>query len=47
MSEWDFAFELTGQALEDTLSSDATYEEWAMIQQVLDHLIVSGVVERN
>lgn len=40
MSEWDFAFELTGQALEDALSSGATYEEWAMIQQELDREII-------
>ena len=36
MSEWDFAFGLTGQALEDTLSSGATYEEWAVINRQLE-----------
>ena len=40
MSEWDFAFGLTGQALEDALSSGATYEEWTMIQQELDRAII-------
>ena len=39
MSEWDFAFGLTGQALEDALSSGATYEEWAMIEQELEREI--------
>ena len=33
MSEWDFAFGLTGQALEDALSSGATHEELAMIME--------------
>lgn len=32
MSEWDFAFGLTGQELEDALSSGATAEEWALIE---------------
>jgi len=36
MSEWDFAFGLTGQALEDALSSGATYEEWGMIERQLE-----------
>ena len=36
MSEWDFAFGLTGQALEDALSSGATYEEWAVINRQLE-----------
>ena len=40
MSEWDFAFGLTGQALEDALSTGATYEEWAMIEQELERLII-------
>jgi len=38
MSEWDFAFGLTGQALEDALSTGATYEEWAMIEQELERI---------
>ena len=36
MSEWEFAFGLTGQALEDALSSGATYEEWAVINRQLE-----------
>ena len=38
MSEWDFAFGLTGQALEDALSTGATHEEWAMIEQELERI---------
>ena len=40
MSEWEFAFGLEGQALEDALSSGATYEEWAMIEQELERAII-------
>ena len=40
MSEWDFAFGLTGHALEDALSSGATPEEWAMIEQELDRAVI-------
>ena len=40
MSEWDFAFGLTGQALEDALSTGATYEEWAMIEQELEREVI-------
>ena len=40
MSEWDFAFGLTGQALEDALSSGATYEEWGVIACELDREII-------
>jgi len=46
MSEWDFAFGLEGQALEDALSSGATYEEWAMIEQELEWAI-SGEHGKN
>jgi hypothetical protein len=42
MSEWDFAFGLTGQALEDALSSGATYEEWGMIERQLEREDVVG-----
>ena len=47
MSEWDFAFELTGQALEDALSSGATYAEWAMIEQELEREIAVGNHGKN
>lgn len=40
MSEWDFAFGLTGQALEDALSSGATDVEWAMIEQEFERAII-------
>ena len=40
MSEWEFAFGLTGQALEDALSTGATYEEWAMIEQELEREVI-------
>ena len=46
MSEWDFAFGLTGQALEDALSTGATYEDWAMIEQELEWAI-SGEHGKN
>lgn len=36
MSEWDFAFGLTGQALADVLSSGATHEEWTRIERQLE-----------
>ena len=42
MSEWDFAFGLTGQALEDALSSGATYEEWGMIERQLEREDIIG-----
>ncbi len=42
MSEWDFAFGLTGQALEDALSTGATREEWTMIAQQLEREDVVG-----
>ena len=35
-----FAFGLEGQALEDALSSGATHEEWAMIEQELEREII-------
>ena len=47
MSEWDFAFGLTGQALEDALSSGATYEEWAMIEQELEREIAVNSHGKN
>ena len=47
MSEWDFAFGLTGQALEDALSSGATYEEWAMIERQLEREIAVGNHGKN
>ena len=40
MSEWDFAFGLTEQALEDALSSGTTSEEWAMIERELERAII-------
>ena len=42
MSEWDFAFGLTGQALEDALPSGATYEEWGMIERQLEREDIIG-----
>ena len=36
MSEWDFLWGLSGQALEDAMSSGATYEEWSAIEKELD-----------
>ena len=47
MSEWDFAFELTGQALEDALSSGATYEEWDIIERELEREIAVGNHGKN
>ena len=47
MSEWNFAFGLTGQALEDALSSGATYEEWAIIEQELEREIAVGEHGKN
>ena len=47
MSEWDFAFELTGQALEDALSSGATYEEWDIIERELEREITVGNHGKN
>ena len=47
MSEWDFAFGLTGQALEDALSTGATYEEWGMIEQELEREIAVGDHGKN
>jgi len=47
MSEWDFAFGLTGQALEDALSSGATYEEWGMIERQLEREIAVGDHGKN
>lgn len=32
MSEWDFLHGLTGQELDDAMSSGATAEEWAWIE---------------
>ena len=42
MSEWDFAFGLTGQALEDAHSTGATREEWGLIEQKLEREDVIG-----
>ena len=47
MSEWDFAFGLTGQALEDALSSGATYEEWDIIERELEREIAVGDHGKN
>ena len=47
MSEWDFAFGLTGQALEDALSSGATYEEWDIIERELEREIAVGNHDKN
>ncbi len=47
MSEWDFAFGLTGQALEDALSSGATYEEWDIIERELEREIAVGNHGKN
>ena len=47
MSEWDFAFGLTGQALDDALSSGATYEEWAMINRQLEREVAVGEHGKN
>ena len=47
MSEWDFAFGLTGQALEDALSSGATYEEWDIIERELEREITVGNHDKN
>lgn len=47
MSEWDFAFGLTGQALEDALSSGATYEEWDVIERELEREIAVGNHDKN
>ena len=47
MSEWDFAFGLTGQALEDALSSGATYEEWDIIERELELEIAVGNHGKN
>lgn len=32
MSEWDFLHGLTGQELDDAMSTGATAEEWALIE---------------
>ena len=42
MSEWDFLWGLTGQALEDAMTSGATYEEWAYIEREIDRELVAG-----
>ena len=47
MSEGDFAFGLTGQALEDALSSGATYEEWDIIERELEREIAVGNHGKN
>ena len=40
MSDWDFLWGLSGQALEDAMSSGATYEEWGLIEQELDRELI-------
>ena len=42
MSDWDFLWELSGQALEDAMSSGATYEEWSLIEQELDRELIGS-----
>lgn len=40
MSEWDFLWDLSGQELEDAMTSGATYAEWNDIQQELDRELI-------
>lgn len=40
MSEWDFAFGLTGRELEFALTHGATYEEYMAVVQEMDREII-------
>ena len=42
MSDWDFLWGLSGQALEDAMSSGATYEEWGLIEQELGRELIGS-----
>ncbi|WP_175525274.1 hypothetical protein [Microbacterium sp. cf046] len=47
MSEWDFLHGLTGQELEDAMSTGATAEEWAWIEARESEEETEGEPRRN